>query len=467
MLYTHNEKVLPAIKTEDFLPPVSIWTSLAGVALMGTVVSAIAVSSLVKYNVTVKTVATVRPAGEVRVVQPPKEGTIEQILVQENQVVKEGDIIAILDSQELQIRQRQLQGSIQQNSLQLIQINAQIESLDNQVLAEQRLIQQTVNAAQTDLLRNQRDYQDREIATKNELKVAEAELRKTQADLEMARAMLESAGEKRDSYQELSENGVVSRNVYNDQVLLVKQAESNLVAAKEAVNISESKVNLAQAALNPSQAVVEIAQIRIGQETARGEATIATLNKEKQALIQRRVDMQNQLYQLRQELQQVVNLQQGNIIRATSDGIILKLNLRNPGQVVRASEAVAEIVPQNAPLVIKAMIPTGDIQKVEAGQEVILRVDACPYPDYGTLKAVVSQVSPDVMTATSNTGAVAATALPGSYFEATVQPESMTFGNGDRQCRIQSGMNTKADIISKEETAMQFILRRARLMSDI
>ncbi|MDB9378008.1 hemolysin D, partial [Nodularia sphaerocarpa CS-585A2] len=92
---------------------------------------------------------------------------------------------------------------------------------------------------------------------------------------------------------------------------------------------------------------------------------------------------------------------------------------------------------------------------------------ACPYPDYGTLKAVVSDISPDVMTIPGNSMGGAATATAASYFEATVQPESMTFGNGDRQCRIQSGMNTKADIISQQETALQFILRKARLITDL
>jgi HlyD family secretion protein len=43
----------------------------------------------------------------------------------------------------------------------------------------------------------------------------------------------------------------------------------------------------------------------------------------------------------------------------------------------------------------------------------------------------------------------------------------MKFGNGDRQCYIQSGMEAKADIISKEETALQFILRKARLITDL
>ncbi|MBE9200595.1 MULTISPECIES: HlyD family efflux transporter periplasmic adaptor subunit [unclassified Nodularia (in: cyanobacteria)] len=466
MLYTHSEKILPAVRTEDFLPPVSIWMSLAAVSLMGTVVSGVALASLVQYNVTVKTAATVRPAGEVRLVQPQTEGIVENILVQENQIVKEGDVIARLDSEELQIIKSQLQGNLQQNYLQLIQINAQIDSLDTQIMAEERVIKQTVFAAESDLARNQRDYQERQVATQNQLQAAQAELRRTQAELLTAHAVVAQAEKESARYEGLAKSGVVSFSQYEQKALFVDQTKSTLVAAKEGVQIAETKVRIAQSAIDPSQATVEIAENRIDQEAARGEATIATLKKEKQALTQRRVDMQNQLNQLQKELQQVQNKLQGTIIRATSDGIIFKLNLRNPGQVVRASEPVAEIVPQNAPLEIKAMIPTGDIQKVEVGQEVILRVDACPYPDYGTLKAVVSNISPDVMTIPGNSTGAAATAAA-SFFEATVQPETMTFGNGDRQCRIQSGMNTKADIISKQETALQFVLRRARLMTDL
>ncbi len=45
--------------------------------------------------------------------------------------------------------------------------------------------------------------------------------------------------------------------------------------------------------------------------------------------------------------------------------------------------------------------------------------------------------------------------------------ESMTFGNGNHQCHIQSGMDAKADIISKQETAWQFMLIKARLITDL
>lgn len=467
MLYIQNKKLIPPLQDDDALPPVGIWTSLLGLFLVVSVGSAIALSSWIKYNVVIKAAATVRPIGETRLVQPEIEGTIQNLLVTENQVVKRGDAIATLNTEQLQIKQSQLQGNIQQIKLQLVQIDAQISTFNSQILAETKVIERTVASAQADLVRNQREYQERQITTQSEYIASEASLQKAIADLRKSQADLNFANANRDRYQQLADIGAIGRREYEQKKLVVEQAKSALEAGKRSVEIAQAKMQSAKAGVNPSMATVAIAQERIAQEVARGEATIATLQKEQQALVQRRLEMLSQLNQSQKELQQVEKQLQSSVIRATSDGIILKLNLRNPGQVVRTSEAIAEIAPQNAPLVVKAMIPTADIKKVAVGKKVQLRVNACPYPDYGVLHAVVSAVSPDAIAPQNNNpgGALSAAATP--YFEATIQPEKLAFGNGDRQCHIQSGMQAEAHIISQEETALRFILRKARLITDL
>lgn len=469
MLYTYNKEVLPSAQSEEFLPPVSRWTSLAGMFLVGSLGAGISLSSWVKYNVTVKTAAVVRPTGEIRLVQPKIEGTVKSILVKENQQVNQGDAIAHLDDGQLQIRKSQLQANIQQTKLQIVQIDAQIKALDAQIVAEAMVAERSITSAKADLARNQREYQERQITTSSELLAAQASLEKSQADLHKAEADLSFAEVDRDRYESLAKVGAVGKREFEQKKLVVVQAKAILQAEKKAVDIAKAKVQSAKASVNPTTATVAIAQERIAQEIARGEASIATLKKEKQALIQRRVELQNQVAQSYQELLQIFNQLQDTILRASSDGVILKLNLRNPGQVLRASEAVAEIAPNNAPLVIKSMIPTQEIKNVAVGQKVQLRIDACPYPDYGTLKGVVTAVSPDAITSRSNAESSSSGApIPANnYFEATIQPERMVFGSGDRQCHIQSGMEAKADIISKEETALQFMLRKARLITDL
>ncbi|MBW4433944.1 MAG: HlyD family efflux transporter periplasmic adaptor subunit [Pelatocladus maniniholoensis HA4357-MV3] len=470
MLYTQNQKLLPSTSNEEFLPPVSRWTSLAGFFLVGSIVASISLCSWIKYNVTVKASAVVRPTGEIRLVQSKIEGTVKSILVKENQLVKQGEVIAYLEDKQLQIKNNQLQGNIQQNKLQIIQINAQIKALDSQILAEAIVADGTVASAKIDLERNQREYQQRQITTSSELLVAQANLQKAQANLQKAQADLSFAEMDRDRYQHLSQIGAIANRDFEQKKLVVKQTQAILEAEEKAVDIAKAQVESAKAAINPTTATVAIAQERITQETARGKATIASLKKEKQALIQRRVEIQNQLGQSQKELQQVANQLQDTIVRATSNGIILKLNLRNPDQVLRVSEVIAEIAPNHTPIVIKAIIPTQEIKNVAVGQKVQLRIDACPYPDYGTLKGVVEVVSPDTITSTSNNIDAAKSGSTTSvlnYFAATIRPQSLTFRNGERQCHIQSGMQVKADIISREETALQFVLRKARLATDL
>jgi HlyD family secretion protein len=44
--------------------------------------------------------------------------------------------------------------------LQLVQIDAQIRILNNQILAEKEVVEKLVASAKADLLRNQREYQE-------------------------------------------------------------------------------------------------------------------------------------------------------------------------------------------------------------------------------------------------------------------------------------------------------------------
>ncbi|TAF19861.1 MAG: HlyD family efflux transporter periplasmic adaptor subunit [Nostocales cyanobacterium] len=463
MLYTHHQKLIPSQNKDELLPPVSIWTSLTGIFLIGTVATGITLSSWLKYNVVVKASATVRPTGEIRVVQSQIEGTVKNILVKENQSVKIGDVIAEIDHQQLLIKKNQLQENLQNSNLQLIKIDAQISNFNNQIVAESKVIETIITTAKADLERNQREYHERKINTDNEFLVSSANLQKAMTNLKKAEADLEFAKVDRDRYQQLSEIGAIGRREFEQKQLVVEQMELTLSAEKKTLAIANIQVKSAKAAVNPTTAMMKMAQERITQETARGKANLASLNKEKQALMERRIQLENQINQLQKELEQIENQISKSRIVSTSNGIILKLNLRNPGQVVKTSESIAEIVPNHNSLEIKAIVPTADIKKVAIGQQVQIRVNACPYPDYGTLNGVVKTVSPDAINTQVNT---VNSAVNNSYFAVTIQPAKLTFGN-HQKCHIQPGMEVRTDIISQQETALQFILRKARLVTDL
>ncbi|MEG5135519.1 MULTISPECIES: HlyD family secretion protein [unclassified Microcoleus] len=356
---------------DQFLPPVSRWTTLGGILMVATFGGAIALASVTKYSATVKADAIVRPAGEVRVVQAATEGTIESIAVSENQTVKAGDAIAVVDASRLGTQKKQFQEIINQSQTAAQQINQQLRDLENQILASGQF--QSIKTASP-----------------------------------AAQEVVESA--------------------------LVKIATSQPDVAER-------------------------------------------LGRSRRVLLVKRSTIQQQLIQAKKELNQIQSQLENSVIRAPADGTILRLEVQNTGQTIQAGSAIAQIVPSDVPLIVKAKVTSQDIARIQIGQPVQIRISALPFPDYGTLKGTVSGIAPDAI-APQNPGNNLGTA----YYEVAIKPQQtyltklqstsgQFFGdpqaNVPRQYSIQSGMEGRADIITGQETVLTFILRKARLLTDL
>ena len=102
-----------------------------------------------------------------------------------------------------------------------------------------------------------------------------------------------------------------------------------------------------------------------------------------------------------------------------------------------------------------------------------MRVSACPYTDYGTLKGTVAAIPPDAVVPQSDNNASAANTTTAtqqtgaSFYEVAIEPDKTILGKKNNRCDIQLGMEGQADIITKEETVLQFLLRKARLTTNL
>lgn len=179
--------------------------------------------------------------------------------------------------------------------------------------------------------------------------------------------------------------------------------------------------------------------------------------KDRRDLIVKRTELIKELTTGNRELEQINTKIYNSVITAPANGTIFKLSLRNPGQTVELGAAIAQIVPSNAPLVLKARVTATDIARVKIGQPVQIRVSAYPFPDYGILKGTVHSISPD---------AIANQVLQEAYYEVTIAPEKPYLVKGEHQYPIQPGMEGRVDIISSQETVLTFVLRKVRLLTD-
>ncbi len=150
--------------------------------------------------------------------------------MKEDQVVRMGDVIARLDTDQLMITKSQIQDNIQQGNLQLVQIDAQIRILNNQILAEKEVVEKLVASAKADLLRNEREYQELQINTQGEFMTATANWQKAETDLQKAQTDLEFAKMAREPYEKLSQIGAIGRRKFEQKQLVVKQPQLTLKA---------------------------------------------------------------------------------------------------------------------------------------------------------------------------------------------------------------------------------------------
>jgi multidrug efflux pump subunit AcrA (membrane-fusion protein)/DNA-binding NarL/FixJ family response regulator len=381
---------LTSIEIDEFLPPVSRWTSRGALILLGIFGMAVFLANVLQYTTTVKAAAKVRPAGESRLVQAATEGTITSIRVEANQAVQQGDIIATIDPVQLQIQQKQLKQKLQQEKEQLIQIKAQVLDQDNQINAEKIVLKQ-----------------------------------------EFAR------------YQQLGQTGAVSQLQISKQKAILQEA------------IARQKK--AQAAIAPSNTITMGMEQNVLQQ-ASGQAKISSLNRDRKTLIEKQINLTGQIENDDSALQQVENDLDKTTIRASASGIVQQLNLRNQEQIVKLGEILATITPNNSKLVITAEVATEDISKLKTGQDVQLKISACPYPDYGILRGTVKAISPDVVEASSQNQ---------NSYQITIEPQNNFLGTSKRKCFIQVGMNGSADILTEKETVIGFLLRKARLKTGI
>ena len=85
-------------------------------------------------------------------------------------------------------------------------------------------------------------------------------------------------------------------------------------------------------------------------------------------------------------------------LAAPIDGVVQQLAVHTVGGVVTPAQALAVVVPSQAPLEIEAMVSNRDIGFVHSGQKVEIKVDTFNFTRYGLLHGEVISLSSDAIT---------------------------------------------------------------------
>ena len=233
------------------------------------------------------------------------------------------------------------------------------------------------------------------------------------------------------------------------------QAEQALRSSHRTITQTEGDLKQANGELDRLSADLKQAQAelsRLKAEQGQNQAEAHAIQIQDQQKIQQLEVQKTQLQAKGDETekrhQQAKTELQHHAFTAPVDGVILSLNLRNPGEMVQPGQIVAEMAPIQAPLVLIAKLPNREAGFVKNGMDVKVKLDSYPYQDYGIVSGKISSISAD--------------AKPdqqlGAVYRVEVVLERHSVTSGRQKIPFKPGQTATADIIIRRRRIADVLL---------
>jgi HlyD family secretion protein len=306
-----------------------------------------------------------RIEGDDSAIASKTSGRILEVRVREGDHVRQGDVLATLDDEQVRARENQAQSAVEQAQARLVAAQEQIAVL------QQQLIQNKLQAAQSG------------DDAAGRVSQAESDLAAAQADLVQQEASLKLAEFDRDAYTRLAAKGAVSERQGKEAVSKADAQAAAVAAARRRVEAKQGALTLAKSSLaNPA--------IRNAQTAA----------VERQ-ILQQKAEVANAGFQLSQAKAQLAEAQanrQDLTIHAPFEGSIVT-RTAEPGEVIAAGTAVVTMLDLTR-VYLRGFVPEGEIGKVKLGQQARVFIDSDPNKP---LDAYVSRIDPQATFTPENT----------------------------------------------------------------
>jgi HlyD family secretion protein len=306
-----------------------------------------------------------RIEGDDAAVAAKTTGRIRHIAVREGDRIEAGQVIAMLDDEQVRAREQQAAAAVRQAE------------------ARVRLAQHQVTVLNEQLRQSQFSVDQARVDAQGRVHEAEARLAAAEAQLAQAEAAHAQAKWDRDAFRRLFERDLVAEQE-------ARRAESNEQAQAAVVAASRRLVEAARGSLTAAQANLVNPAIRASQVAAvqgqilQAEADIAAA----QADAERARAQLDEARANRQDLQVIAPFA-GTVATRTAE----------PGEVVVAGTPVITLV-NLAEVYLRAFVPEGQIGRVRVGQPARVYIDSAPTEP---IEALVSRVDPEASFTPENT----------------------------------------------------------------
>ena len=295
-------------------------------------------------------------------------GRIELIAVREGDLVIQGQVVAQLES-------RELQASLEGASARINVAKQQVE----QALLQISVIKNQIEEARLSQLQAEDDTSGRVNAAIAGVAAAEAQLAQAKAEVKQLKTELLLTKADRDRFEQLYKSGVVSQQRFEQAQTQFDSMTETLQARLAFVNAAEEQVKIARSNLTQSRASrlnPEIRSVRIRR--------LETQLKQAQAQLSA---AQAEVSNARANYQEIAARLQDLKIVSPIDGVVLT-RTSEPGEVVATGKTLLTLV-NLGDVFLRGYIPEAEVGAIRVGQSAQVFLDSAPEQP---LKATVSAI---------------------------------------------------------------------------
>ena len=282
-------------------------------------------------------------------------GHVEAVKVEDEQQVKAGDVLAVLDPKDYEV-------AVAKARADLADAVAAFQSSQTDIPITSINTKSTLTTANSSRL----DASAGVSGAERQLAAARARQASAQANVRVAQANLTKAEQDVERYKQLVAKDEISRQQYDQAVAARDAAKATLDAQNAIANESGQNISVAEKNVEQAQTRVEQANAQIQAALTGPDQVKVTQAKAQSAAA--KVDQQRALLD-----QAELNLKYTTIV-APVDGVVGKKNI-SEGQNVAAGQEMMAVVPLDG-LWVTANFKETQLEKMRVGQTVKIKVDA-------------------------------------------------------------------------------------------
>jgi HlyD family secretion protein len=371
------------------------------------------------------------PQSFLKIVQPAESGIVREILVEEGDSVRDGQVLVRMDARLSEADGRAVVGELQRKRLQMRRIEAELNGkpLELQPDDPPGIFAQA-----------EAQYHARRQAYLDALGAEQATLLKAQHDLKGAAEIEEKLQktvpiykDQSESWEKLAKEGFAGRLLALDRQRTYVESQQELRAQSQ--NVASLRALIAQS------------EKRISQITSNYRQQLQNERAETEALhhkLQQDLDKQEHRHALLE-------------LRAPQAGIVKDLATHTPGTVVAPGTILLTLVPHDEPLVAEVWVSNADAGFVQADQKARVKLAAYPFQKFGMLSGTVKQVGADAKERPESAGFPMKTMQEAAY-RALINLGSNHLESQGRQLRLVPGMQVNAEIHIGTRTVLEYLL---------